>query len=90
MRVSSGIRAMNGYYSLRIIRGCNLHDICAHDVKAIETSQDGAEFARRPAPCLRRACCRSERRIYGIDLKNMLDTRREKEDERIAFTSMER
>lgn len=54
--------------SLSGLTGCNLNDICSHDIDALQPTDDRAKLSRGPPSCLRRTCSRRERRIQRIDI----------------------
>lgn len=59
--------------SSRIISRRHLNDISSDDIQTVQAADDGAEFARAPASCLGRACCRGKGRIEGVDVDGDVD-----------------
>jgi hypothetical protein len=54
---------------VRVICRGDFHDISRDDVETIQTPQDGAQLAGRPASSLRRACGWCKSRVDRIDLR---------------------
>ncbi len=52
-----------------VVRRCDLDDIGGDDVQTVEAPQNRPQLARRPATRLRRASCRRESRVNGVDLE---------------------
>lgn len=58
---------------ISIIRGRDLDDISSDDIHALESAQDGAEFAGGPAACFGGARCGSEGWVEGVDVDAEVD-----------------
>jgi len=63
------IRSSHGRkLSVSVIRRSDLNDVRGYDVEAIETPQDGAQLASRPAACFGSASRRCKSRVDGVNI----------------------